>query len=164
MGIFSRKQKLTPQFHDDDFGVYMRDLDGFPATVMVNLTVHEMAPVPALPYFFTLHVPYPLQKQSGLPTEEQLHRLQRIEGIARDVAGTTVPHRHAMSVTHNGTRSIGFYVPSQRSLREFDATLLSRLGADAEELGFTEYDDPAWASYLEDVYPQPHEYAQMKQY
>ncbi len=161
MGLFSRKKSDRPT--EPDYGVYLTEVQGsVAAAIIVDLALHEVAPIKKLPYCFALHVPYEVETESGLPTEEQLEQLTGVEATVLDVADETIPHRHAATVTAEGNRNILLYVPSQASLAAFTDRLIARLGEQAPALGFTEYEDAAWETYFEDVYPNPQQLAEIR--
>ena len=160
MGLFSRKSDVPAE---PDYGVYIVEVQGsVPATIIVDLALHEVAPIKKLPYCFALHVPYEVETDSGLPTEEQLQHLTFIEGTVLDAATQTIPHRHAATVTAEGSRNILLYVPSQESVEPFTDHLIAQLGDDAPGIGFTEYEDAKWETYFEDVYPDPQQLAEIR--
>ena len=157
MGLFSRRKPEPPA--EPDYGVYLAELQDSVAAIIVDLALHDVAPIKKLPYCFALHVPYEVETDSGLPTDEQLERLTDIEGAVLEVADETLPHRHAATVTTEGNRNILLYVPSQSSLASFTDRLIVRLGAQAPGIGFTEYEDAGWLTYFEDVYPNAQQLA-----
>lgn len=162
MGLFSRKRPSRHEPIEPDYGVFLDTVQGGIAAIIVDLAVKDAAPIAALPYCFTLHVPYDVQTESRLPTEEQLEHLTAIEALMLEAATETVPHQHVATVTTDGNRSVCFYVPSEDSLGPFTDLLIERMGEGAKGLRFTEYDDPKWETYLEDLYPTAEQLAEIR--
>ena len=158
MGIFSRKrptqQNAEGSAAESRFGLYVTTADGRPASLMVDLSVAERAPIRELPFFLAVHLPYDVETDNAFPTPAQFDELTEHGRIALDVASATLTHHFVGNVTSNGKRTLCFYVPSPDSIPPFVDALATQVGPEAAaRFGYAVYEDAGWRTYLDDLHP-----------
>jgi regulator of RNase E activity RraB len=133
---------------EQDFDVYLADLDGAPASFVVDLATREHAPVASHGRLLTLRVPMRLERPDGLRHHDELEPLGAIEDQVVDRLTAGHDAIYAGRVVTQGTTTLYFYLPADRA-RDVD-DLVATVGALPEgyELGAVLSDDAGWQQAL----------------
>ncbi len=129
---------------DQDFDVYLTELDGAPASYVVDLAARDHAPVEDHPLLLTLRVPMRLARPDGLRHPDEGPALGAIEDrvverLAADHGGIYVGR-----VVHDGVTTMFHYLPAGHG-RAVDE-LVAGLGPlpDGYTIDASLDDDPQW--------------------
>jgi len=127
------------------------NVDGAPYDVMLDLGHGEDYPLATHPWFFGVRIPMMGKNDSGLPSPEELARLDAVENRIRDAIrardGTYVGRR-----TGQGNRDLLSYFPARP--RGLDDRMRASIGM---ELLFISRSDPRWEGYQQ-LLPGPKEW------
>jgi Regulator of ribonuclease activity B/Family of unknown function (DUF695) len=127
-----------------DFDVYQTELDGEPASVVVDLAVRSQAPLATHPAVVTIEVPLRLAQPDGLAHPDEAAGLTAIEDHVAERLAAAASAIYVGRVVTGGVDTMYCYVPAtpRRTVDEL-TTALGVLPAGYQvkvELG----DDPAW--------------------
>ncbi len=128
---------------EQDFDVYMAELDGEPASFVVDLAARSQAPVASHPLRLTLRVPMLLTRPDGLRHHDELAALGAIEDQVVDRL-TQQGAIYVGRVVHGGVTTLYFYLATAHGRAVDD--LLATLGPYPEGYAVTGRtdDDPEW--------------------
>ena len=128
---------------EQDFDVYMAELDGEPASFVVDLAARSQAPVASHPLRLTLRVPMLMARPDGLRHADELPALGAIEDQVVD----RLIQRDAIyvgRVVHAGVTTLYFYLPAGHGRAADD--LLASIGPFPDGYAVTAKieEDPDW--------------------
>ncbi|HVV82524.1 MAG TPA: DUF695 domain-containing protein [Kofleriaceae bacterium] len=131
---------------EQDFDVYMAELDGAPASFVVDLATRDHAPVDSHPVLLTLRVPMRLERPDGLRHQDELEAMGAIED---QVVERLTADRGAIYVgrmVHRGATTLYFYLPGGGAGATRADELLAAIGAlpQGYEVAAEVDDDPDW--------------------
>jgi uncharacterized protein (TIGR01619 family) len=141
---------------ESDWDFYFCELNGHPASVLVDLAYGESGPVDGLSDCVTIRIPLRQPRSDGLPTREEFPRLNELEdaleGICAQHEGTL---RHVGRVTTNGIREFYFYSSEgTNAASEFSQVF----GAFPDYVPEIEVEpDAEWALYFQLLFPSDRE-------
>lgn len=109
---------------EQDFDVYMAELDDAPASIVVDLAARDHAPVASHPHLLTLRVPMRLERPDGLRHPDELAALGAIEDQVVERLAAAHDAIYLGRVVHQGTTTLYHYLPADRG-RALDELLAS---------------------------------------
>ncbi|MDB5384494.1 MAG: hypothetical protein JWM11_140, partial [Planctomycetaceae bacterium] len=143
-----------------EYGVFFRDSGTAVDSVIVNLAVGDLAPIPELPVLLTVSIPLLDPGTQGLGTASERRLLNELEA---ELVGALAHELHALfigRVLGHGLLVCSFQAPEgtlahscvSAVLREFPS--YNHFQLDAQ-------DDPDWEMYFIDLYPNRTEFQTM---
>lgn len=136
---------------EPDFQVYERDAAGRRAIVTVDLAAREFAPLESHPLRLTVRVDLRAPRADGVPSPEELDALHELEDRLADGAEEALDAVYVGRTTAAGRVTHLLYVPEAGRRRKVIEKLLTSLKPYSVEWELE--DDPQWAGYEEDLYP-----------
>jgi regulator of RNase E activity RraB len=125
---------------EQDFDVYLAELDGAPASFVVDLATRDHAPVASHPKLLTVRVPMRLERADGLRHHDELAALGAIEDQMVERLTGERAAIYAGRVVTRGVTTLYFYLPAERGRAVGD--VLAALGPLPEGYAVTaELDD-----------------------
>jgi uncharacterized protein (TIGR01619 family) len=148
----------TASSDDDHWEIYVTYIDDKPAVVLVDLGVHETAPLPERGALVWLWVFIRTPDEEGFPLEDEDLTLNEIEDTVTDAASKT-NSKYVGRITSDGRREFYFYTDDPQLLREILATAM----ASAPEYRFEvdDAEDEPWSHYRDVLYPSPEDFQQI---
>jgi hypothetical protein len=129
---------------EQDFDVYLAELDGGPASFVVDLAAGSHAPVETHPLLATVRVPMRLERPDGLRHADELPALGAIEDQVVERLGGDRDAIYVGHVVHGGVTTLYLYLPAGHG--KDPSTVLAEIGPLPE--GYTAAAsidaDPAW--------------------
>lgn len=128
---------------EQDFDVYMSELDGAPASFLVDLAARSSSPVESHPLLLTVRVPMLLERPDGLRHHDELAALGAIE----DRVVERLADRDAIyvgHVVHRGVTTLYLYLPTEHGKAEGDVLAALAPLPEGYEVTASIDADPAW--------------------
>ncbi|MCW4462427.1 DUF695 domain-containing protein [Sphingomonas sp. BT-65] len=136
----------------EDWNFYLCRVDDKPASIFLDLALHDQAPVPAFRQLGYAHVFMRQPRPDGLSSSEEFETLSQIDE-ALDQAVATLAGRYVGRLTTDGTRTYYFYGANAASFEAaFSAAMRGFAGYEFET---GQRDDPGWSIYRDFLYPGP---------
>ncbi len=134
----------------DNWDFYSCSIEEKPHSTMVNLSLHDLAPIRGLDWFHCLEVllksPNP---QNGMTTNEEFEPLSEIEDF---IAGNeTESLRYVARQTGDGRRKFYFYTTADFKFSDFVDEINQAFPA--YEKSTFNFEDANWETYFADLYP-----------
>lgn len=142
----------------EELGVFFRESDMGPASVIVNLTVGKLAPVSHLPTLLRVVVAWPTSptvEDTGLRDFQDALEMELIGAISRETGAVFV----ARELT-SGQMKFYFYVPLGTSADPIVVQVLKKFPGFRHRLSCIS--DPDWTIYFDDLYPTRVEFQLME--
>lgn len=136
----------------EDWNFYLCRVDDKPASIFLDLALHDAAPITAFPQLGYAHVYMQQPRPDGLSSNEEFETLSLIDDALED-ALKPLAGRYAGRLTTDGFRTFYFYAADASSFEAAFAALMSRFAGYDFETGHR--DDPDWSIYREFLYPGP---------
>lgn len=129
---------------EQDFDFYLAELDGAPASFLVDLAVRDHAPLASHPLLLTLRIPMLAPREDGLRHSDELVALGSIEDRSVERLGGDHDAIYVGHLVHDGVTTLFHYLPAGRGRAASD--LLAAVGPLPEGYAATASvdDDPDW--------------------
>jgi uncharacterized protein (TIGR01619 family) len=139
---------------------YFSNVEGVLASFMVDLSLHETAPVAGKTNIVWLSIQMNNPREDGLASDEEFEKLNAMEYSVVQHFYRTYQAVYPGRVTTNGRRDIYFYLGDTS---QYDKTVAAAMA------GFPEYkfshgsrEDAAWKGYFNFLYPSPDQLQSIK--
>lgn len=147
--LFAFQSLYSQQSHWD---VYMAHWDEGPGSVIVNMDLIKIAPVPSMPYVVITGLTFPQCRPDGLPEKEAFHLLYAVSDSVHSLISRKVKNEKAGTFTHQCERLDYVYVQDTMGVRASLVQLYQkRFGAAAFYISIKK--DEEWKAYREFLYP-----------
>jgi uncharacterized protein (TIGR01619 family) len=143
---------------DDQFDFYITTIDEYPASIFVNMSVGDSAPLKGYVYLTSVYVPMLRPYENGLSSQDEFDVLTKLENAIVDTV-VKAPAIFAGRITGNSERAFFFY-----SAHAFDLEpQLRAVFSDFPEYSYrwSRQDDPEWKCYRERLFPPPEQLQKM---
>jgi len=136
----------------DNWDFYFANVNEKPASLFVDLGIHETAPDTEKPWLLWLHVYLSSPREDGLSTSEEAEVLWHIEDtLTSAISGSdTIP---VGRITTDGRREFYFYGSTDNKFP--DAVAQSMTLFPNYKYDFGTQCDPQWTQYFELLHPSP---------
>jgi uncharacterized protein (TIGR01619 family) len=142
---------------ESDWDFYFCELNGRPASILLDLAYGESGPVSGLNECLIMRLTLHDVRDDGLPTRAENERLAELEDALEQVWESDVEDVcHVGRVTTNGWRDFFFYCREAPAFYEKLAAVLARFPDYEPEFGLE--DDPEWQIYFGLLYPSDREW------
>ena len=139
-GLFKKSQPATPP--EDSWAVAQAELNGKPMFLRINEGLRSIAGKHPFDHRFGVTVPLHTPNEHGLPTNEEMESLNRIEEALEATFPPAGPTLLAVVVTTGGFREWVFYTSVAPDIAPAMETLRSRVTS--HELQFYVEPDRKW--------------------
>ncbi|GIW94551.1 MAG: hypothetical protein KatS3mg110_2592 [Pirellulaceae bacterium] len=142
---------------ESDWDFYFCELNGRPASILLDLAYGETGPVAGLNECLIMRLTLREVREDGLPTRAENERLAELEDALEQAweAGAD-DVCHVGRVTTNGWRDFFFYCREPQAFYEKLTEALARFSDYQPEFGLE--DDPEWQIYFGLLYPSDREW------
>lgn len=134
---------------EQDFDVYLGELEGEPASFVVDLAARDHAPLASHPLLLTLAVPMRHARPDGLRASDELPAFGAIEDQVVERLGADHDAIYVGRVVHGGVTTLYHYLPAghRPSMEELFAAIGPLPGGYDVTAAFA--DDPEWKQAVE---------------
>jgi regulator of RNase E activity RraB len=136
---------------EPDFDVYFSEVDGAPASFLVDLAAGANAPLATHTARLQVRVTLAHPREDGIPQPEELGSLGQLEDALVDWLEQRYDARYVGHLITDGAMHIVAYAPPDRIGEPAD--LLDDFDPGDYELGWLVEDDPEWGMLLDFLYP-----------
>lgn len=136
----------------EGWNFYLCRVDDKPASIFLNLALHEDAPIAAFGQLAYAHVFMQQPRPDGLSSNEEFETLSLIDD-ALEQALKPLAGCYAGRLTTDGCRTFYFYAADASAFEAAFTTVMGRFAGYDFEVG--RRDDPAWSIYRDFLYPGP---------
>lgn len=133
----------------DDWEVYFCHVQENPATILLNLALHERAPMEGYPIMAYLDVTLLNPDESGLTAEEEFPRLLELEDAILGAVENEVIYVGRCAT--DGLWTFFFYLPENPSWGDRVHSVMLNFPEYSWDSGM--HEDPGWETYLDFLYP-----------
>lgn len=144
----------------EEYGVFFRDLNTTVDSVIVNLAVSDLAPIPELPTLLTVSIPLLDPGTQGLGSVSERRLLNELEA---ELVGAMSHELHALfigRVLGHGHLVCSFQAPEGTSAHSCVSTVLREFPS-YNHFDLSVQDDPDWELYFIELYPNRTEFQTM---
>ncbi len=144
---------LSASAQQQDWDFYFTIIDDKPASVGLNLALHDTAPLTEKTYCFWIILPFQQSDSTGFPSEKENETLNKLEDELEVFLQNKFQTIYAGRTTSNGERYFYFYSKSIDSVDIFIEEHFKKYPQYKYKLG-QRYDDK-WEVYFGFLYPSP---------
>src|SRR5256885_514723 len=101
---------------EGEWDFYFTEIEDRPASIALDLSIIERAPVKSLPRFVVVTIPMREPREDGLTTNDEAQALWDLEDQVVSALGEQLGAVHVARVTTGGRRDLLFYAPAHGSL------------------------------------------------
>ena len=137
----------------DDWQPYFTNVNGELASILLNLGLRDIVPMPSKPWLLWVWVYMQAPRTDGLSSSEEAPKLYEIEDAL--MAGLSAPcgALHCGRITTLGRREFYIYAETEIGFAEITKKILGQFAGYRCDLGSQR--DEGWNQYLNVLYPTP---------
>lgn len=136
----------------EEWNFYLCRVDDKPASIFLDLAVHDEAPIRAFGQLGYIHVFMRRPRPDGLSSSEEFETLAQIGDVLAE-ATAALAGRHVGRLTTDGMRTFYFYGADASAFEAAVTATMRRFPEYEFETG--QRDDPDWSIYRDFLYPGP---------
>ena len=136
----------------ENWDSYMATVSGKPASVLVDMGLHEIAPDKRYPFVVITGPLNQTQKANGMPNKMEIKDLEQILDVTTNFITGVTAKVLAGTFTYNNERLNYYYVKDTTGVRNAIKRVYSRNFKSYEYIINIKH-DPQWANYLDFLYP-----------
>lgn len=144
---------ISAHSQQQDWDFYFTNIDGKPASIGLNLALHDTAPLADKTYCFWIILPFQLSDSIGFPLEKENETLNKLEDELEIFLQKKFQTIYAGRTTSNGERYFYFYSKGIDSVDVFIENFFKNYIQYKYKLG-QRYDEK-WEMYFDFIYPSP---------
>lgn len=144
----------------DHWDVYVANVNGAPASILVNLGVRDSVPDPSRPCLLWVFVILREPRDDGLSDSKEAPILQEIEDELSKAFKDNLRAEQVGHITTSGRCEFYFYGPRSGQLEQVVTDVLEKFPGYKHQHGAE--DDPDWRHYVDVLYPSAEDWQQIQ--